>query len=108
MERLPITPNKVFAVEYAGHIYIQDEDDYDGKDMLDFDVVGKEQAEANAKLYCDAHNTYNKVGLLPSEMSNMIDEMLDFYRTNFVGKDRTSMPFKIREHLEEYEKHLNS
>lgn len=38
------------AIEFAGIIILKDSEFYEGKNILDYDDVGKEVADANAKL----------------------------------------------------------
>jgi len=81
MSELKITNKEAFAVEYAGTIFIQDSDFYEDSEscnLLCFDYVGKEEAENNAKVYTDAHNTYNKCSLLPSELLDRNNELIEF------------------------------
>lgn len=42
------------AIEFAGIIILKDEEFYEGKNILDYDDVGKEVADANAKLAISA------------------------------------------------------
>lgn len=42
---------KVYPVEYAGYIYMNDKPFYEGDNVLDLDAFGEEVAWANAKLY---------------------------------------------------------
>ena len=47
------TKGQWYCVEYAGNIFIQDSEFYEDSDkcnILDYDYVGKQIAEANAKL----------------------------------------------------------
>lgn len=42
------------AIEFAGIIILKDSEFYEGKNILDYDDVGKEVADANAKLAISA------------------------------------------------------
>jgi len=56
------TKGEWYCVEYAGNIFIQDSEFYEDSDkcnLLDFDYVGKEIAEANAKLISCAPELLN-------------------------------------------------
>jgi len=44
------TKDNLYAVEYAGTIIIQNEDKYGNYSVLEYDNVGKEVADANARL----------------------------------------------------------
>jgi len=91
MERLQITSGEAkIAKEYRSWIEIETKEGkrlaetkfYGGKTC-----VGREEAEANAKLYVDAHNTYNEYSKLPSELLSENKELLEF--ANWV---KMSMP----------------
>ncbi len=47
------------AIEFGGTIILKDSPFYEGKNILDYDDVGKEVADANAKLATCAPKMYN-------------------------------------------------
>jgi len=48
------TKNNWHAIEFAGTIILKDSPFYEGKNILDYDDVGKEVADVNAKLAISA------------------------------------------------------
>mgnify|MGYP000883424698 CR=1 FL=1 len=75
MKDLKITKGEWVGVEYAGHYSLQVAPFYGARDLLDEDKTN--EAEANMKLCCDAGNTAQKCGLLPSELLKQRDELLE-------------------------------
>jgi len=74
MKDLGITKGEWVGVDYAGHYSLQVAPFYGARDLLDEDKTN--EAEANMKLCCDAGNTAQKCGLLPSELLRQRDELL--------------------------------
>lgn len=67
-ERLQVTPGRIHLARLGGRDLYNDKRAYMGT------ASGPgAQAQANARLWCDAHNTYNKVHLLPSEMADKLE-----------------------------------
>jgi len=77
MKDLKITKEKVYAVEYAGFIFIQVGKKYGDRNLLDFEQVGEEQATANAALFLDAISIANETGKMPQELLNERNELLE-------------------------------
>lgn len=73
MKELGITKGKWVGVDYAGHYSLQVAPFYGARDLLDEDKTN--EAEANMKLCCDAGNTAQKCGLLPSELLKQRNEL---------------------------------
>lgn len=73
MKDLGITKGKWVGVDYAGCYSLQIAPFYGDKDLLDGDKTA--EAEANMQLCCDAGNTTQKCGLLPSELLKQRDEL---------------------------------
>ena len=73
MKDLGITKGEWVGVDYAGHYSLQVAPFYGARDLLDEDKTN--DAEANMKLCCDAGNTAQKCGLLPSELLKQRDEL---------------------------------
>jgi len=71
MKDLGITKGEWVGVDYAGHYSLQVAPFYGARDLLDEDKTN--EAEANMKLCCDAGNTAQKCGLLPSELLRQRD-----------------------------------
>ena len=74
MKDLGITKGEWVGVDYAGHYSLQVAPFYGARDLLDEDKTN--DAEANMKLCCDAGNTAQKCGLLPSELLRQRDRAL--------------------------------
>ena len=74
MKKLGITRGEWVGADYAGYYSLQITPYYSPKDILDKSHFGDE-AEANVKLCCDAGNTAQKCGLLPSELLKQRDEL---------------------------------
>lgn len=60
MKEFKGTKTPLFAHDYAGHLRIQDGNFYESRDVLSYDTicgsgVSKEEAEANAALFCNAY-----------------------------------------------------
>ncbi len=66
MNKLKITTGEWVPVNYGGYYEIQNTGKYNGDDLLDSSLTPR--AEANISLCCDAGNTYQQCGLLPSEL----------------------------------------
>jgi len=73
MKDLKITKGEWVGVEYAGHYSLQVAPFYGARDLLDEDKTN--EAEANMKLCCDAGNTAQKCGMLPSELLKQNEEL---------------------------------
>ena len=73
MKELGITKGEWIGVDYAGHYSIQVAPFYGARDLLDEDKTN--EAEANMQICCDAGNTAQKCGLLPSELLQQRDEL---------------------------------
>lgn len=74
MNKLKITNKKWCGVEYAGYYEIQATEKYGGNSLIDANVTP--EADDNVTLCCDAGNTYQQCGLMPSELLEQRDEML--------------------------------
>ena len=55
-----VIPKQIFTVDYAGIFCMSDEDSYSGKDLLDAEDVGYEQAKANANEIIKRFNMHNE------------------------------------------------
>ena len=75
MKELRITKGEWQYEIYSGYYAIQNTNGYTSNDLLLADEVGSFEAEHNAKLICDAGNTAQKCGLLPSELLQQRDEL---------------------------------
>ena len=75
MKELGITKGEWQYEIYAGYFAIQNSSGYLASDLLNADSVGSFEAEHNAELICDAGNTAQKCGLLPSELLQQRDEL---------------------------------
>ena len=75
MKDLKITRGEWQFENYAGYMALQNDVGYHAKDILNADSVGSFEAEHNAELCCDAGNTAQKCGLLPSELLKQRDEL---------------------------------
>lgn len=76
MKELGITKGEWQFENYAGYFAIQNTNGYTPNDLLLSSYVGAFEAEHNAELICDAGNTAQKCGLLPSELLRQRDELL--------------------------------
>ncbi len=54
METFKGTKTEWHAIEFVGTIILKDSEFYEGKNILDYDDVGKEVADANARLAISA------------------------------------------------------
>ena len=75
MKELGITKGEWRYEIYASYYAIQNTSGYTSNDLLLADSVGSFEAEHNADLICDAGNTAQKCGLLPSELLRQRDEL---------------------------------
>ena len=75
MKELEITKGEWQYEIYAGYFAIQNSAGYEASDLLNADSVGSFEAEHNAELICDAGNTAQSCGLLPSELLRQRDEL---------------------------------
>ena len=75
MKGLGITKGEWRYEIYASYYAIQNTSGYTSNDLLLADSVGSFEAEHNADLICDAGNTAQKCGLLPSELLRQRDEL---------------------------------
>ena len=75
MKELGITKGEWQYEIYAGYFAIQNSAGYEASDLLNADSVGSFEAEHNAELICDAGNTAQSCGLLPSELLRQRDEL---------------------------------
>ena len=73
MSKLTITRGEWVGVDYAGHYSLQVAPFYGERDLLDDDRT--HEAEANMTLCCDAGNTYQSCGLLPSELLGKTEQL---------------------------------
>ena len=76
MKELEITKGEWQYEIYAGYFAIQNSAGYEASDLLNADSVGSFEAEHNAELICDAGNTAQSCGLLPSELLRQRDRAL--------------------------------
>ena len=114
MNKLKITTGEWVPVNYGGYYEIQNTGKYNGDDLLDASVTPR--AGANISLCCDAGNTYQKCGLLPSELLEQRDKMIEVLNElqtyiRLVGVNK-SLPIsliykKITELTDSIEKHEN-
>lgn len=103
MKELGITKGEWVGVDYAGHYSLQIAPFYGARDLLDEDKTN--EAEKNMMLCCDAGNTAQKCGLLPSELLRQRDELrerckqLEFMIEKGLGwddvKNDISMPHEL-------------
>ena len=75
MKDLKITRGEWQFENYAGYMALQNDVGYHAKDILNADSVGSFEAEHNAELCCDAGNTAQKCGFLPSELLKQNEEL---------------------------------
>ena len=75
MKELGITKGEWVVEQYGGYYTLQNRIGYEGDDLLSSEGVGSFTAEHNAELCCDAGNTAQKCGLLPSELLQQRDEL---------------------------------
>ena len=75
MKELGITKGEWQYEIYASYYAIQNTSGYTSNDLLLANSVGSFEAEHNADLICDAGNTAQKCGLLPSELLRQRDEL---------------------------------
>ena len=75
MKELGITKGEWQFERYGIFFSIQIEPGYNFSDLLNGESVGFYEAEHNAELICDAGNTAQKCGLLPSELLRQRDEL---------------------------------
>jgi hypothetical protein len=88
MKKLKITKCKWRGVKYAGYYEIQPTDKYGGNSLIDANVTP--EADDNVILCCDAGNTYQKCGLLPSELLKQRDDLLEaiYHIRQYWNRDR--------------------
>ena len=89
MNKLKITTGEWVPVNYGGYYEIQNTGKYyNGDDLLDSSVTPR--AEANISLCCDAGNTYQQCGLLPSELLEQRDDLLEaiYHIRQYWNRDR--------------------
>lgn len=86
MKELGITKGEWVGVDYAGHYSLQVVPFYGARDLLDEDKTN--EAEANMQLCCDAGNTAQKCGLLPSELLQQRDELKELLKAFTEGMRR--------------------
>lgn len=53
------TKSNWYAIEFSGTIILKDSPFYEGKNILDYEDVGKEVADANARMAISAPKMYN-------------------------------------------------
>jgi len=86
------TKGELHAVEYAGVIFMQDSEFYEYSEscnVLDYDHVGKIEADANGKLFACA-----------PEMLEMLQEIYKWVETNQPGMNRDSISSLIKKATE--------
>jgi len=71
----------VFGLQYASFILLQEGDFYESNNILDIEQVGENVVKENVILIKDAFNTIQKCGLLPSELLEKHDLLLDVAET---------------------------
>lgn len=103
MSKLHVTHTKI---TYAPHMHGEKDDKIIYADSGDkyhrstpiatvyYNAQRPQQADANATLYADAHNTYNKCGKLPSELMEEWMEMKEIITTmtRFASDDGWGKP----------------
>ena len=96
MKELGITKGEWVVEQYGGYYTLQNRIGYEGDDLLSSEGVGSFTAEHNAELCCDAGNTAQKCGLLPSELLQQRDELREAlaemiwqfgYRSTYEGRE---------------------
>lgn len=85
-------------VDYAGYLNLQLSPMYGSPDILDANEIPREEAEANARLCVDAGNTYQKCGLLPSELLRERDDLREQVRK--IGVNTLASLLRKREEQE--------
>lgn len=80
--------------------------------LINNDIEGWEEMHANASLIADAGNTYQKCGLLPSELLEQRDELLaackEFVRKVECGEARSKRSYaQMKGIINSIEKHEN-
>lgn len=71
MSKLEITKGEYVFAEQDLHTYIH----INGKQLCSFIRRNEEKTKATGELFCDAGNTYQRCGLLPSELEKQRDEL---------------------------------
>ena len=89
MKELGITKGEWQFERYGIFFSIQIEPGYNFSDLLNGESVGFYEAEHNAELICDAGNTAQKCGLLPSELLRQRDELIE--RNQMLSKTLTKL-----------------
>ena len=98
MKELGITKGEWVVEQYGGYYTLQNRIGYEGDDLLSSEGVGSFEAEHNAELICDAGNTAQKCGLLPSELLQQRDELLKTMKSIYCttdASDQNSMQHAI-------------
>lgn len=103
MNKLKITTGEWAPVNYGGYYEIQNTGKYNGDDLLDSSVTPR--AEANISLCCDAGNTYQQCGLLPSELLEQRDELLQTLKQ--IERGVTGLPLQALQTIDSIEKQEN-
>jgi len=81
-KNLSVTPGVIHVARLGG------QDLYNDKRVYMGTASGSNgTGRANAQLWCDAHNTYNKTFLLPSELAEQLEEALTHLSQMFEGFD---------------------
>lgn len=67
-------PKEIFSIDVAGFIGLSDEDSYSGKDLLDAEDVGAEQAVANGNRIAKRYNMHDVLVKTVSDLKEMLDK----------------------------------
>ncbi len=65
------------VVEYAGRFEIQDGGMYGDNNLLDADMVGYDQAKANAEHICDLHNNQSEISKAVNEKLKEVNDYIE-------------------------------
>lgn len=84
MKKLDITKGKVTAHNQngaIGHCVVAQVFDELGCALAYFEPTkDEEESSSNAQLYADAHNQYNKLPILPSQLANDRERLIEFVK----------------------------
>ena len=103
MNKLKITKCKWHGVKYAGYYEIQPTEKYGGNSLIDANVTP--EADDNVILCCDAGNTYQQCGLMPSELLEQRDELLQTLKQ--IERGVTGLSLQALQTIDSIEKQEN-
>ena len=106
MKKLKITTGKWIS-EYRDGIISEDAGDPGDAicDAPEWAEMSMKRWPANASLICDAGNTYQKCGLLPSELLEQRDELLQTLQQ--IERGVTGLPLQALQIIDSIEKQEN-